>query len=155
MNSSFGQDKVYRTGSDEAGNSWDWKHRGGGDKLRLPRASPNVEGDLIQAMLDQSAHLRVEVENGLLRSRHSLHGHRIHHGSIFGLPDKLQKNIRLQYYDAGHMMYFTRRGSRQAQGQHRSLLSMGLPSRKREGHRQERALLSVLPAHWYSNRQEN
>jgi carboxypeptidase C (cathepsin A) len=22
-----------------------------------------------------------------------------------GLPDKLQKNIQLQYYDAGHMMY--------------------------------------------------
>jgi carboxypeptidase C (cathepsin A) len=22
-----------------------------------------------------------------------------------GLPEQLQKNIRLQYYDAGHMMY--------------------------------------------------
>ena len=22
-----------------------------------------------------------------------------------GLPERLQKNIRLQYYDAGHMMY--------------------------------------------------
>ena len=22
-----------------------------------------------------------------------------------GLPEKLQKNIKLQYYDAGHMMY--------------------------------------------------
>jgi carboxypeptidase C (cathepsin A) len=22
-----------------------------------------------------------------------------------GLPDQLQKNIRLKYYDAGHMMY--------------------------------------------------
>ena len=43
----FGQDKVYHTGSDEAGNNWDWKHRGGGENFGFP-GSPNVEGDLIR-----------------------------------------------------------------------------------------------------------
>src|SRR6267378_2109308 len=58
----FGQDKVYHTGSDDAGQNWDWKHRGG-ENYGFP-GSPNVEGDLIQAML-ANPHLQVEVENGL------------------------------------------------------------------------------------------
>ncbi len=98
----FGQDKVYRTGSDEAGNSWDWKHRGSGDNFGFP-GSPNVEGDLIQAMLT-NPHLQVEVENGLydLATPFYATEYTMEH---LGLPDKLQKNIHLQYYDAGHMMY--------------------------------------------------
>src|SRR2546426_7175157 len=98
----FGQDKVYRTGSDEAGNNWDWKHRGGGDNFGFP-GSPNVEGDLIQAMLT-NPHLQVEVENGLydLATPFYATEYTMEH---LGLPDKLQKNIHLQYYDAGHMMY--------------------------------------------------
>jgi len=98
----FGQDKVYRTGSDEAGNSWDWKHRGGGDNFGFP-GSPNVEGDLIQAMLT-NPHLQVEVENGLydLATPFYATEYTMEH---LGLPDKLQRNIHLQYYDAGHMMY--------------------------------------------------
>src|SRR5258708_24075800 len=59
----FGQDKVYRTGSDEAGNSWDWKHRGSRDNFGFPGA-PNVDGDLVQAILT-TPHLQIEVENGL------------------------------------------------------------------------------------------
>src|SRR5580692_651611 len=43
----FGQDKTYRTGSDDANQAWDWKHRGAGDNFGFP-GSPNVEGDLIQ-----------------------------------------------------------------------------------------------------------
>jgi carboxypeptidase C (cathepsin A) len=98
----FGQDKVYRTGSDEAGNSWDWKHRGAGDNFGFP-GSPNVEGDLIQAMLT-NPHLQIEVENGLydLATPFFATEYTMEH---LGLPEKLQKNIRLQYYDAGHMMY--------------------------------------------------
>ncbi len=98
----FGQDKVYRTGSDEAGNNWDWKHRGGGDNFGFP-GSPNVEGDLIQAMLT-NPHLQVEVENGLydLATPFYATEYTMEH---LGLPEKLQKNIHLQYYDAGHMMY--------------------------------------------------
>ena len=97
----FGQDKKYRTGSDEAGNNWDWKHRVG-DNFGFP-GSPNVEGDLIQAMLT-NPHLQVEVENGLydLATPFFATEYTMEH---LGLPDKLQKNIHLQYYDAGHMMY--------------------------------------------------
>ena len=97
----FGQDKVYHTGSDEAGNSWDWKHRSG-DNFGFP-GSPNVEGDLIQAMLT-NPHLQIEVENGLydLATPFYATEYTMEH---LGLPEKLQKNIHLQYYDAGHMMY--------------------------------------------------
>lgn len=98
----FGQDKVYHTGADEAGNNWDWKHRGGGDNFGFP-GSPNVEGDLIQAMLT-NPHLQIEVENGLYDLATPFFGteYTMEH---LGLPEKLQKNIHLQYYDAGHMMY--------------------------------------------------
>jgi len=97
----FGQDKVYRTGSDEANNNWDWKHRGG-ENFGFP-GSPNVEGDLIQAMLT-NPHLQIEVENGIydLATPFYATEYTMEH---LGLPDKLQKNIHLQYYDAGHMMY--------------------------------------------------
>src|SRR6267143_740393 len=97
----FGKDMVYHTGSDEAGSNWDWKHRGG-DNFGFP-GSPNVEGDLIQAML-ANPHLQVEVENGIydLATPFFATEYTMEH---LGLPEKLQKNIHLQYYDAGHMMY--------------------------------------------------
>jgi carboxypeptidase C (cathepsin A) len=97
----FGQDKVYHTVSEDAGQNWDWKHHGG-ENFGFP-GSPNVEGDLIQAML-ANPHLQVEVENGLydLATPFMATEYTMEH---LGLPDKLQKNIRLQYYDAGHMMY--------------------------------------------------
>ena len=98
----FGQDKVYHTISEEAGNSWDWKHRSGGENFGFP-GSPNVEGDLIQALLT-NPHLQVEVENGIydLATPFFATEYTMEH---LGLPQKLQKNIHLQYYDAGHMMY--------------------------------------------------
>jgi carboxypeptidase C (cathepsin A) len=97
----FGQDKKYRTGSDEAGNNWDWKHRSG-ETFGFP-GSPNVEGDLIQALLT-NPHLQVEVENGLYDLATPFFATEYTMEHLF-LPEKLQKNIRLQYYDAGHMMY--------------------------------------------------
>jgi carboxypeptidase C (cathepsin A) len=98
----FGQDKTYHTASDEANQNWDWKHRGAGDNFGFP-GSPNVEGDLIQAMLT-NPHLQIEVENGLydLATPFMATEYTMEH---LGLPEKLQKNIHLQYYDAGHMMY--------------------------------------------------
>jgi len=97
----FGQDKKYRTGSDEAGNNWEWKHKVG-ENYGFP-GSPNVEGDLIQALLT-NPHLQVEVENGLydLATPFFATEYTMEH---LGLPERLQKNIHLQYYDAGHMMY--------------------------------------------------
>jgi carboxypeptidase C (cathepsin A) len=62
-----------------------------------------VEGDLIEAMLT-NPHLQIEVDNGLydLATPFFATEYTMEH---LGLPDQLQKNIHLQYYDAGHMMY--------------------------------------------------
>jgi carboxypeptidase C (cathepsin A) len=97
----FGQDKVYKTGSDEANSEWDWKHHTA-DNFGFP-GSPNVEGDLIQAML-VNPHLQIEVENGYYDLATPFYATEFTMEHL-GLPEKLQKNIRLQYYDAGHMMY--------------------------------------------------
>jgi len=96
----FGQDKPYHAISSGVGNSWDWKHQNGG--YGFP-GSPNVEGDLVQAMLT-NPHLKVEVENGLydLATPFFATEYTMEH---LGLPEKLQSNIALKYYDAGHMMY--------------------------------------------------
>jgi len=98
----FGQEKTYHTGSDEAGNLWDWKHNSGGNNFGFP-GSPNVEGDLVQALVT-NPHLKVEVENGYydLATPFFATEYTMEH---LGLPEKLQNNIKLQYYDAGHMMY--------------------------------------------------
>jgi carboxypeptidase C (cathepsin A) len=95
------QDRKYKTVSEEAEPAWDWKHKAG-ENFGFP-GSPNVEGDLIQALLT-NPHLQVEVENGLydLATPFVATEYTMEH---LGLPEKLQKNIHLQYYDAGHMMY--------------------------------------------------
>jgi carboxypeptidase C (cathepsin A) len=97
----FGPDKPYHAISSGVGNNWDWKHEGA-EGHGFP-GSPNVNGDLIQAMLT-NPHLKVEVENGIydLATPFFATEYTMEH---LGLPEKLQKNIRLQYYDAGHMMY--------------------------------------------------
>ena len=92
---------MYHTGSNEAGNSWDWKHRSG-ENFGFP-GSPNVEGDLAQAMIT-NPRLLVQVENGyfdfatpFFATEYTM--------THLGLPDALQKNIKEDYYSAGHMMY--------------------------------------------------
>jgi carboxypeptidase C (cathepsin A) len=98
----FGQDKTYLPGSDEAGPQWDWKHRGPGDNFGFP-GSPNVEGDLIQALLT-NPRLQVEVENGLYDLATPFYATEYTMDHLL-LPEKLRGNIHLQYYGAGHMMY--------------------------------------------------
>jgi carboxypeptidase C (cathepsin A) len=98
----FGQDKTYHSISEGVGQNWDWKH----ESRRRPGSRPgaaSVTGDLIQAMLT-NPHLQVEVENGWydLATPFFATEYTLDH---LGLPEKLQKNIQLQYYDAGHMMY--------------------------------------------------
>jgi carboxypeptidase C (cathepsin A) len=97
----FGQDKVYHASSNQANQQWNWKHNAG-ENFGFP-GSPNVEGDLIQAMLT-NPHLKVEIENGYydLATPFFATEFTVDH---LGLPEKLQNNISLQYYDAGHMMY--------------------------------------------------
>lgn len=97
----FGKDKTYKVSADFDGNQWDWKHRSG-DNFGFPGA-PNVEGDLIQAMI-ANPHLQVEVENGIydLATPFFATEYTMDH---LGLAENLRKNIHLQYYEAGHMMY--------------------------------------------------
>jgi carboxypeptidase C (cathepsin A) len=97
----YGQDKSYHAISEGVGGSWDWRHRGGRN-FGFP-GSPNTEGDLINAMIT-NPHLKIEVENGIydLATPFFATEYTMDH---LGLPEKLQKNIELKYYDAGHMMY--------------------------------------------------
>lgn len=96
----FGQDKTYHPQADV--NDWDWKHRGPGDNFGFP-GSPNVEGDLVQAILT-NPHLHVEVENGLYDLATPFFGTEVTMDHLL-LPEKLRGNVHLQYYGAGHMMY--------------------------------------------------
>src|ERR1700682_4540224 len=72
----FGQDKTYHAISEGVGSNWDWKHQAGRGRGFFP-GSPNVEGDLIQAML-ANPHLKVEVENGFFRMGPPVFSHGYH-----------------------------------------------------------------------------
>jgi carboxypeptidase C (cathepsin A) len=97
----FGQDKTYEVESEGAARGWDWKRQGRRGEF-FPGA-PNVEQDLIEAMIS-NPHLKVEVENGYfdLATPFLATEHTMDH---LGLQTNLRKNIKLQYYNAGHMMY--------------------------------------------------
>jgi carboxypeptidase C (cathepsin A) len=97
----FGQGKTYEVESNVAGREWDWKREGGRGEF-FPGA-PNVEQDLVQAMIS-NVHLKVQIENGYfdLATPFLATEHTVDH---LDLPPNLQKNIELKYYDAGHMMY--------------------------------------------------
>jgi carboxypeptidase C (cathepsin A) len=97
----FGQDKTYHAISEGVGSNWDWKHQS--SRRGFFPGSPNVEGDLVQALL-ANPHLQVEVENGYFDMATPFFATEYTMDHL-GLPVPLQKNIRLQYYDAGHMMY--------------------------------------------------
>lgn len=97
----FGQDKSYQVAANFEGAQWDWKHQGG-DGYGFP-GPPNVVNDLRGAMISNT-HLQIEVENGIydLATPFFATEQTMNH---LGLPENLRKNIHLQYYDAGHMMY--------------------------------------------------
>jgi len=96
----FGQDKTYQVAANFQGNRWDWKHDS--DYGYFP-GSPSVVLDLAAAMVSNPK-LRVEVENGyydlatpFMETEYSM--------EHLGVPEALRKNLKLQYYEAGHMMY--------------------------------------------------
>lgn len=97
----FGQDKNYTILNEQAGENWDWKHKTG-ERAYFP-GSPNVEADLIEAMITNT-HLQVQVENGIydLATPFFATEYTMAH---LGLPEKLQGHIHMEYYNAGHMMY--------------------------------------------------
>lgn len=98
----FGRDLNYHILAEGAGREWDWKRTTEGRAVGWP-GNVYVAGDLAQAMR-ANPRLRVEVENGIydLATPFFATEYTMDH---LGLPENLQKNIQLQYYDAGHMMY--------------------------------------------------
>ncbi len=98
----FGQNLHYNVSAEGAGRNWNWKRSSGGRGFGFPGA-PNVEADLVQAMI-RNAHLQIEVENGLYDLATPFFGTEYTMDHL-DLPEKLQSRIRLKYYDAGHMMY--------------------------------------------------
>ncbi|MGD0569420.1 MAG: peptidase S10 [Candidatus Sulfotelmatobacter sp.] len=96
----FGKDLTYNTSADI--HDWDWKRTGGGRGYGFPGA-PNVEDDLVEALVT-NPQLHVEVENGLYDLATPFFATEFTMTHL-GLPENLQKNIGLKYYDAGHMMY--------------------------------------------------
>ena len=96
----FGQDMVYYN-SKPGGDPWDWTRRGNGGGF-FPSA-PNVQEDLAEAMVT-NPRLLVEVENGYYDMATPFFETEFTMAHL-GLPAALQKNITLDYYTAGHMMY--------------------------------------------------
>lgn len=96
----FGQDKVYNRS--RIGRGWNWKRRRDGQGGFFPTA-PNVQGDLARAMV-MNPNLHVQVENGYYDMATPFHATEFTMSHL-GLPAELRKNIHLNYYDAGHMMY--------------------------------------------------
>ncbi len=98
----FGKEKVYHNTSGAGGGSWNWVRKDAGQRRFFPGA-PNVEQDLAQAMIT-NPRLLVQVENGYfdLATPFFATEFTMEH---LGLPEALQKNIKEDYYNAGHMMY--------------------------------------------------
>ena len=95
----FSQDRKYELLSGRQEDQWDWKHRSGGG---FP-GSPNVERDLVQALV-ANPHLEVQVENGLFDLATPFYATEYTMDHL-DLPANLVKNIHMEFYDAGHMMY--------------------------------------------------
>src|SRR6266568_4719269 len=98
----FGKDKVYHNTSGAGGGSWNWTRKDAGQRRFFPGA-PNVDPDLAQAMIT-NPRLQVQVENGYfdLATPFFATEFTMEH---LGLPEALQKKIKEDYYNAGHMMY--------------------------------------------------
>lgn len=95
----FGDDRPYRN-TNGAGGRWNWVRQGGG--FFFPGA-PNVQGDLVQAMIANPS-MVVQVENGYYDMATPFFPAEFTMTHL-RIPPRLQKNITLKYYEAGHMMY--------------------------------------------------
>ncbi len=100
----FGKDRQY---NNRGGGAWNWTRgggfgRGGGGGGGFPSA-PNTQRDLAQAMLINPK-LLVQVENGYYDMATPFFATEFTMTHL-GLPAELQKNIKLNYYNSGHMMY--------------------------------------------------
>jgi carboxypeptidase C (cathepsin A) len=96
----FGKDKIYHNTSG-GGGGWNFTRQNRGRGF-FP-SGPNVEGDLAQAMVTNPK-LLVQVENGYYDMATPFFATEFTMEHL-GLPADLQKNVKLDYYNAGHMMY--------------------------------------------------
>jgi carboxypeptidase C (cathepsin A) len=96
----FGKDKIYHNTSG-GGGGWNFTRSSRGRGF-FP-SGPNVEGDLAQAMVTNPK-LLVQVENGYYDMATPFFATEFTMEHL-GLPADLQKNVKLDYYNAGHMMY--------------------------------------------------
>ncbi len=96
----FGKDKVYNNTNGGFG-LWNWKRQDRGG-FGFPSA-PNTQRELAQAMIT-NPRLLVQVENGYYDMATPFFATEFTMGHL-GLPADLQKNITMNYYNAGHMMY--------------------------------------------------
>jgi carboxypeptidase C (cathepsin A) len=97
----FGKDKVYHN-TNGGGGGWNWTRSTRGRGGFFP-SGPNVQGDLAQAMITNPK-LQVQVENGYYDMATPFFATEFTMEHL-GLPADLQKNVKLDYYNAGHMMY--------------------------------------------------
>lgn len=81
---------------------WDWKHKQP-DLKEFPLPFPNTSVDLALAMT-QNPGMKVLVQQGYydLATPHLATEYYLDHLNI---ADELRPNIKLEYYEAGHMMY--------------------------------------------------
>ena len=102
----FGRDKTYNNRANGANGQWNWTRGGGfnrgGGGGGFPSA-PNSQNDLVQAMI-ANPKLLVQVENGYYDMATPFFATEFTMTHL-GLPAELQKNIKLNYYQSGHMMY--------------------------------------------------
>lgn len=96
----FGGDRPYLN-TNGAGGRWNWVRQGGGRSF-FPSA-PNVQSDLVTAMI-ANPHMVVQVENGYYDMATPFFPAEFTMSHL-GLPARLQQNVTLKYYQAGHMMY--------------------------------------------------
>jgi carboxypeptidase C (cathepsin A) len=98
----FGKDRIYHNTSG-GGGSWNWTRQARGGRGGFFPSGPNVQGDLAQAMITNPK-LQVQVENGYYDMATPFFATEFTMEHL-GLPPDLQKNVKLDYYNAGHMMY--------------------------------------------------
>ncbi len=96
----FGGDRPYRN-TNGAGGRWNWVRQAGGGGF-FPSA-PNVQNDLVQAMV-ANPHMVVQVENGYYDMATPFFPAEFTMSHL-AISERLQRNITLKYYQAGHMMY--------------------------------------------------
>jgi carboxypeptidase C (cathepsin A) len=96
----FGQDKKYNFSAYSLpGFDWDWSRGGGG---WFP-TSPSTVDDLREAMIQNPA-LKVQVQNGYYDLATPFFGTE-YTFTHMDLPEELEENIEMTYYEAGHMFY--------------------------------------------------